>query len=290
MKEDFVYYTWPLEAPPAGSAVWLSGAGHYRNGFGACRRAGLYDVCCPHFIISGRGVLKTPTGEWRFGAGDVFTLWPGMPYEFWEIPTDDPLSFHWLWITGEGVEAFGLACGFAPDRLLVRPSKPDAVALTLGKIMTIYESRSRFSPCEILALMYELASNCGGGYERKNRNDSSSAGLTVRAKSAIEAMLATAVNVEILARSLDVSRNTLLNAFRKDEGISPGNYIQLRRIARVKELLERTDLPLAKVARAAGFANDKYLMRVFRKTEGVSPGQWRRSRKDYKGENGLLNI
>lgn len=278
MKEDFIYHTWAIEAPPAGSAVWLSGAGHYRNGYGSCRRAGLYDVFCPHFIISGRGKLKTPTGEWLFGSGDAFTLWPGMPYEFWELPTDEPLSFHWLWITGEGVEEYGKACGFSSDRLLVRPSKPDAVALALGRINSIYESRLRTSECEVLALMYELASACAGVSDGKRRDDSSSAGLAVKAKAAIEAMLSTSVNVDTLAQSLGVSRNTLLNAFRKEEGMPPGDYIQLRRIVRVKKLLERTDLPLAKIARAAGFANDKYLMRVFRKAEGVSPGQWRRSR------------
>jgi AraC-like DNA-binding protein len=276
VKEDFVYYPWPLETPPAGSAVWLSGAGHYRNGFGSCRRAGVYDVCCPHFVLSGRGVFKTPTAERLFKPGDVFTLWPGIPYEFYEEPGDDPLSFNWLWITGDGAEAFGLACGFRPDRLLIRPSKPDAAALTLGQIMSIYENRKRCPPCEVLSLMYRLALECSGSAEDKREEHGSSAGLVTTAKAAIEAMLSTAVNVDTLARSLGVSRNTLLNAFRKEGMTSPGYYIRLRRVARSKELLERTDLTLSKVARAAGFANDKYLMRVFRKAEGISPGEWRR--------------
>jgi AraC-like DNA-binding protein len=279
MKEDFDYFTWPLETPPAGSAVWLSGAGHYRNGFGACRRAGVYDVFCPHFIISGRGVLKTPAGEWHFAPGDVFTLWPEMPYEFWEETGDDPLSFHWLWITGEGAEAFGMACGFSSERLLIHPSEPDTVALILSRIIPLYKNHSRVSECEVLTLMFELASACGKTAKGKSREDSSSTGLIVRAKAAIEAMLSTAVNVDTLARALNVSRNTLLNAFRKEEGMPPGNYIQLRRMVRAKKLLERTELPLAKIARSSGFANDKYLMRVFRKMEGVSPGEWRQSLK-----------
>ncbi len=276
MKEDLIFYPWPMNTPPAGSAVWLSGAGHYRNGFGTCRRAGVYDVCCPHFILSGRGVLKTPAGAWSFKPGDVFSIWPGIPYEFYEEPGDDPLSFNWLWISGDGAEAFGLACGFSSERLLIRPSKPDAAALTLGRIMSIYENRKRCSPCEVLSLLYRLAFECSGAAEDRREEPGSSAGLVTTAKAAIEAMLSTAVNVDTLARSLGVSRNTMLNAFRKESGTSPGDYIRLRRLARSKEVLERTDLPLTKVARAAGFANDKYLMRVFRKAEGVSPGEWRR--------------
>ncbi len=284
MKEDLVYHTWPLDAPPAGSAVWLAGVGHYRNGYGACRRAGVYDVCCPHFVLSGHGVLKTPTGEWRFGPGDAYTVWPGMPYEFWELPGEDPLSFNWLWITGTGAEAFGRACGFESDRLVVRPVKADAAALAVARIMSIYENRFRGTPCEVLSLLYELAAACGGVASDERRGDGgSSVPLVAKAKAAVEAMLSTAVNVDALARTLGVSRGTLLNAFRREEKTSPVDYIQGRRVARAKELLERTDLPLVKVARAAGFANDKYLMRVFKKAEGVSPGEWR-GKKNLKLE------
>jgi len=49
------------------------------------------------------------------------------------------------------------------------------------------------------------------------------------------------------------------------------------RIARVKQLLERSDLPLGAIARRTGFAHVEYLSSLFKKRTGVSPGKFRRS-------------
>ncbi|MGJ7519755.1 helix-turn-helix domain-containing protein [Variovorax sp. LT1P1] len=48
-------------------------------------------------------------------------------------------------------------------------------------------------------------------------------------------------------------------------------------MARARELLRASDLPLAEVATACGFADQSHFTRVFSRAEGAPPGHWRRT-------------
>ena len=52
------------------------------------------------------------------------------------------------------------------------------------------------------------------------------------------------------------------------------------RQARAIDLLLRTSQPVARVARAAGFQNDKSFIRAFRQWTGLTPEQYRQARGD----------
>ncbi len=59
-------------------------------------------------------------------------------------------------------------------------------------------------------------------------------------------------------------------------GLPPHRYVVRRRVERAKELLLGTDLAIAEVARAVGFANHSHLSSHVRRLLGVSPGALRR--------------
>jgi AraC family transcriptional regulator len=53
----------------------------------------------------------------------------------------------------------------------------------------------------------------------------------------------------------------------------------MQRVKRAKDLLHGTNMPIAGVAAACGFADQSHLTRVFSKAFGISPGVWRRQWK-----------
>ena len=53
--------------------------------------------------------------------------------------------------------------------------------------------------------------------------------------------------------------------------------IVMARLAKAKDLLRTTRLPLDAVARAIGFCDARHLTRAFRQVEHASPGAWRRA-------------
>lgn len=79
-----------------------------------------------------------------------------------------------------------------------------------------------------------------------------------------------------VARALRLSPYYLAHLFKDSEGISVGEYITDIRIARARELLETSDLPVIEVALEVGYSDPAYFSRVFRKKVGFSPVHYRR--------------
>jgi len=72
-----------------------------------------------------------------------------------------------------------------------------------------------------------------------------------------------------------LSRRQLERAFRKHLGRSVSDYLAALRLARAKELLIRTSLPVADVAAQTGFNTHQYFNNVFRQAVGRTPRRFR---------------
>jgi LacI family transcriptional regulator len=83
------------------------------------------------------------------------------------------------------------------------------------------------------------------------------------------------INVEDVLATLPMSRRVLEARFKASLGRTPHEEIALVQLRRVKELLAQTDLPLATVARRAGFKHVAYLCALFKKRTGMTPGEYR---------------
>ncbi len=86
-----------------------------------------------------------------------------------------------------------------------------------------------------------------------------------------------AIDVRGVCRHVCRSRGALEPRFKQALGRTVHQEIQRVRLARVRELLAATDLPIKQIARAAGFRYPEYLMRVFRQTMGQTLKQYRES-------------
>ncbi len=84
------------------------------------------------------------------------------------------------------------------------------------------------------------------------------------------------IGVDEVLDHLAVSRSVLQRLFRKHFDRTILDTITGVRIARVKQLLTETDLPLAAIAGRAGFTYMEYLSNTFRRQTGWSPSEFRR--------------
>ncbi|AXE26323.1 AraC family transcriptional regulator [Streptomyces globosus] len=80
-----------------------------------------------------------------------------------------------------------------------------------------------------------------------------------------------------LARKESMSVRTFTRRFREEAGVSPGEWITGQRVERARQLLERTDLPMERVAREAGFGTAQSLRKHVQAALGVSPTAYRRT-------------
>lgn len=97
----------------------------------------------------------------------------------------------------------------------------------------------------------------------------------VKALRYIRANAGEAISVEDIARESGVSRSVLQRRFKNSLHKTVLEAILEFRVARAKEMLSTTKLPLPDVAERCGFRHQEYLGYVFKKRIGCTPGQYR---------------
>lgn len=98
-----------------------------------------------------------------------------------------------------------------------------------------------------------------------------------RALAFMEQRLDQSFPVADVADACGLSVNHFSRAFRRSLGKPPHRWLLDRRIDRARELLQTTELSLADIALACGFAEQSHFTRVFTRLVGMPPGAWRRA-------------
>jgi transcriptional regulator GlxA family with amidase domain len=96
-----------------------------------------------------------------------------------------------------------------------------------------------------------------------------------RVREYIEAHLDETVSIQALASIATLSTYQFARAFKQSTGVTPHDYLVQCRVRRAEELLACTNLPLAEIAVAVGFADQSHCARRFRERVGISPGSYR---------------
>lgn len=91
----------------------------------------------------------------------------------------------------------------------------------------------------------------------------------------IEMNLDSVIQVDELARLVCLHPNYFIDFFKNNIGVSPIQYVNNRRMERVKELLQSSDDPVGEIARQVGMQNH-YLSRMFKQYTGLSPSRYRK--------------
>jgi len=78
-----------------------------------------------------------------------------------------------------------------------------------------------------------------------------------------------------VAEHVGISYHHLRHCFSRIQKQSLSNYVTWVRLERARAILLHSQLPLADIARATGFANERYFSTCFRKATGSAPGSYR---------------
>lgn len=88
------------------------------------------------------------------------------------------------------------------------------------------------------------------------------------------------IYVENVAKEVHLNEQYLMRMFKKETGVSILEFITNERIKLAKELLEKTDFPINKVADCVGYGNYSYFTKVFKRYTKESPKNYRQNRKN----------
>ena len=83
------------------------------------------------------------------------------------------------------------------------------------------------------------------------------------------------LDLQFLAEKVNLSVTYMCNLFKKETGISIGQYIKNVRMERAKELLRDTNLRLNDIYPKVGYSSLTYFCNTFKETFGITPTQFR---------------
>jgi AraC-like DNA-binding protein len=214
---------------------------------------------------SGRGVTKMGDGKAiAFAPGDA-VFYP--PHERHDQQLSEP---------GEDLIIQFDVAGPLPSRSFLLAGSVDAHAAGLARMIcrqTASTPSGRSAggylvAALILALCERADPSAGEGLVEE--------GHAARARRIIAERYRDLGRLEEVADELGIGHDHLRHLFRAAYGISLVGWLTEVRLARARELLTRTPLPLAEVARQVGWPNERYLCGVFRRNTGMTPTTWRR--------------
>ena len=135
----------------------------------------------------------------------------------------------------------------------------------------------------LLTLLVLLARSCGVD-GRPERINSPSLHALDKVMEYISANLSSPLSLDDLAAHANMSRSYFSTTFRRLNGVSPWEYITMKRVELALSMLEHSDRSIIEIACSCGFNNTANFNRAFRKVTGRTPSSYRRAGADNSGE------
>lgn len=240
-------------------------------------------------IEKGSGVCTTDSASYSVCEGDVFIFSPDEMHVF-EFEDSD---FRILTIHAEPRCIWNIGPDFPDSELLgiffdrdksfsnriasdtetaykIRPLMSEMLSETVDKKKE-YAIALKIKLVSILIILLRAF-----GHVRKNVHMSSrsynieSLENTVKY---IDENLSDSLDLDMLASAAHLSRSHLCTVFKRYSGISPWDYITIRRIEKSLVLLENTEMSKHEIALSCGFNNSANFYRAFNKIVKAVPGE-----------------
>ncbi|MEZ5881387.1 MAG: AraC family transcriptional regulator [Nitratireductor sp.] len=96
-----------------------------------------------------------------------------------------------------------------------------------------------------------------------------------RVSSLVDGNLHEPLRIEDLSRAIGMSAYHFARQFKKETGQTPYQWLQAKRVAHAKTLLDGTDLPIVEIAALSGFQSQSRFGVVFKEHTGASPTDFR---------------
>lgn len=219
----------------------------------------------------GSGAVQLPEGTLSVAKGDVVLIPAGTPHEY-HASADDPWTIWWFHLTGEDA-----------DELL-----DSAYESSLGAITHLRDPAPIASL--VLQIIDALDTTTSGGLKKASgaawyamsqviatgkRPPGPSRNPVEQAVDHLRATSPKRTSVDELAAMVGLSASQFGALFKQQLGVPPLRFQNDLRMAKARELLDSSDLPIAQIAITCGFEDALYFSRQFAKTHGESPSAYR---------------
>ncbi|MFC8790785.1 GlxA family transcriptional regulator [Streptomyces cinereoruber] len=211
--------------------------------------ARIASICTGAFVLAHAGLLegRRATTHWRF-AGALAERFPGIDVDPSVLYVDE----------GRVLTSAGIAAGLDLCLHLVRQDHGAAAAASAARVLVMPPQRTGGQAQYIEYPAPGIDSADLGGTLQWMRHK-----------------LSEPLSLADIAAHAMMSRRSLARHFRAQTGTTPLRWLLVQRVARARELLETTELPLTRIAEATGFGAVETLRHHFVRQVGTTPSAYR---------------
>lgn len=219
-----------------------------------------------YFVLEGDFFIITPDGKrWNFNEGNAYLIPTGSSYTFGCEGSSEHLFFHLQFTSFDRIDLLksfshpvGIPFDKAPDyyRSLILTSGFERTIATKAEI---YSTVSRFIEAE--GLLFEDKE-----YSKEIRE-------TI---SYIREKLTLKLSVKELADNIHISESSLTRKFRRETGMSIGEYIDSLIMFYAEQKLVLGEMSIEEISELYGFCDRFYFSRRFKEKFGLSPSQYKK--------------
>lgn len=233
---------------------------------------GVRDVFALHYIVSGKGYLKTQQGTFRLKTGESFIIFPHLEVYYYPDPMD-PWEYYWIELYGVEASRLLSMINFTPASPVVEAAPQDLGPwFHVGKSPELEPFERERSDAKLhLLLSYYME------YYPSDRailmKD-----YAMSAREYIESNFwKPSLSVLDVVDYVKIERSYLFRLFKERNGVSISGYLTAFRIRRACELLISSDLSVKSIAYSVGYQDPLYFSKVFKKATSYTPSEFKKA-------------
>ena len=246
---------------------------HYKFSFNAGRVIDEYQLI---YITSGEGVLQTQSGgNFVIKSGDGFLLFPG---EWHRYKPDNRTGWTESWVGFKGHNSFLKSSEhlLSRERPVFRIGLDDRLIRQLSNVFEVV--KSDFVGAEYLlsgSVLFLIGHILTHLKRQELKISTQTDEVIMTAKSLLESRFSEKVNLEDIARHLNISYVWFRTYFKKHTGFSPYDYLTNIRINHARLLLKNSRISVKEISQSSGFESQQQFSKAFKKKTGWTPVQFR---------------
>ncbi len=228
-------------------------------------------------ISEGSGFLQFSEERYQLGPGSVFLLPPGCWHRY---RPDKNIGWveEWVELRGATLDAWNAKGLLKAGHMKISRESPGWK--WLKEIHRLCRAHSPGFRPSMAGLAMAYLSQVLSNEVSTEQNE-----ITLRARE----LLIAGLDVETVAKKLNVTYLTLYRYFKKTTGLSPKAYALKIRLARAEDLIYGTDMSVKQIAECLGFHSASHLSLEYKKAKGQSPQTARDSVSKTSGPKDIFS-
>lgn len=225
------------------------------------------------FLIctAGSGHVHTPAGRTNITKGDAVLLPAGLPHEY-RADQDDPWTLWWFHTVGPDADELFASAISIIDGYVAHLRDTAAIAALTAQVIEALDTSTNGGLVRASGAAWHVLTHVISAGKRPTSDSIDAVDMALEH---LQRISPERVSVEELAALAELSTSQFSALFKQRVGVPPLRYQNDLRLARARELLATTEIPIAEIATHCGYDDPLYFSRQFARTHGHSPSSYR---------------